>query len=82
MINEETLEYGLLQHIKMCLECNNESQAIRLLEKYGFEKQEEMYSEEELHNAFYNGWLYRGEEKYKLQFPHAKKEWFEHVKKK
>ena len=40
MINEETLEYGLLQHIKMCLECNNESQAIRLLEKYGFEKQE------------------------------------------
>jgi len=32
----------------MCLECNNESQAIRLLEKYGFEKQEEMYSEEEV----------------------------------
>lgn len=45
---QETLEYGLLQHIKMCLECNNESQAIRLLEKYGFEKQEEMYSEEEV----------------------------------
>jgi hypothetical protein len=45
---EETLEYGLLQHIKMCLECNNESQAIRLLEKYGFEKQEERYSEEEV----------------------------------
>jgi hypothetical protein len=46
--NEETLEYGLLQHIKTCLECNNESQAIRLLEKYGFEKQEERYSEEDM----------------------------------
>jgi ribosomal protein S18 acetylase RimI-like enzyme len=44
----ETLEYGLLQHIKTCLQCNNESQAIRLLEKYGFEKQEERYSEEEV----------------------------------
>jgi hypothetical protein len=48
LVNEETLEYGLLQHIKICLECNNESQAIRLLEKYGFEKQEERYSEEEV----------------------------------
>lgn len=53
MINEETLEYGLLQHIKMCLECNNESQAIRLLEKYGFEKQEELYSEEEVEDLIY-----------------------------
>ena len=44
---QETLEYGLLQHIKMCLECNNESQAVRLLEKYGFEKQEGMHNEEE-----------------------------------
>jgi ribosomal protein S18 acetylase RimI-like enzyme len=53
-VNEETLEYGLLQHIKMCLECNNESQAIRLLEKYGFEKQEERYSEEEVMDMFHN----------------------------
>ena len=45
---QETLEYGLLQHIKMCLECNNESQAIRLLEKYGFEKQEGLYNENEV----------------------------------
>lgn len=48
---QEKLEYGLLQHIKLCLECNNESQAIRLLEKYGFEKQEQdknKYSEEEV----------------------------------
>lgn len=44
-IKQETLEYGLLQHIKMCIECNNESQAIRLIEKYGFEQQEIMYSE-------------------------------------
>lgn len=48
LVNEEALEYGLLQYIKICLECNNESQAIRLLEKYGFEKQEERYSEEEV----------------------------------
>ena len=45
---QETLEYGLLQHIKFCLECKNDSQAIRLIEKYGFEKQERMYSEWEV----------------------------------
>jgi hypothetical protein len=48
---QETLEYGLLQHIKFCLECGNEAQAIRLIEKYGFEKQEQdkkMYSEEDM----------------------------------
>jgi hypothetical protein len=38
---QETHEYSLLQHIKFCLECKNESQAIRLIEKYGFVKQEE-----------------------------------------
>ena len=40
---QETIEYDLLQHIKFCLECKNESQAIRLIEKYGFVKQEEKY---------------------------------------
>ena len=40
---------------------------------------ERMYSEEDLHNAFYNGWLYRGEN---YSFPKAKKEWFEQQKKK
>jgi hypothetical protein len=45
---QETLEFDLLQHIKFCLECGNESQAIRLIEKYGFEKQEGMYSEEQV----------------------------------
>ena len=39
--NEETREYDLLQHIKFCLECKNEAQAIRLIEKYGFVKQEQ-----------------------------------------
>ena len=39
----QTIEYDLLQHIKFCLECKNESQAIRLIEKYGFVKQEEKY---------------------------------------
>ena len=52
--------------------------------KTGFEegakwKAERMCSEEELHNAFYNGWIYRGED---YSFPKAKKEWFEQFKKK
>jgi hypothetical protein len=45
---QETQEYDLLQHIKFCLECKNEAQAIRLIEKYGFVKQEERYTEQEL----------------------------------
>jgi cellulose synthase/poly-beta-1,6-N-acetylglucosamine synthase-like glycosyltransferase len=45
---KETQEYDLLQHIKFCLECKNEAQAIRLIEKYGFVKQEERYTEQEL----------------------------------
>ena len=47
-MEEETIEYDLLQHIKFCLECKNEAQAIRLIEKYGFQKQQEMYSFDEL----------------------------------
>ena len=38
---------------------------------------ERMYSEEDLHNAFYNGWIYRGEN---YTFPKAKKEWLEQFK--
>ena len=41
-MEQETREYDLLQHIKFCLECKNESQAIRLIEKYGFQKQQEI----------------------------------------
>ena len=56
---QETLEYDLLQHIKFALECKNESQAIRLIEKYGFEKQEQnsdkKYSEEDMREAFKSG---------------------------
>ena len=47
---KETQEYDLLQHIKFCLECKNEAQAVRLIEKYGFIKQEERYTEEEVLN--------------------------------
>jgi hypothetical protein len=47
-MEEEKNEYDLLQHIKFCLECKNESQAIRMIEKYGFQKQQEMYSFDEL----------------------------------
>jgi hypothetical protein len=50
-MNKKTREYDLLQHIKFCLECKNESQAIRLIEKYGFVKQEERYSEKDLRKA-------------------------------
>lgn len=50
-MEQETREYDLLQHIKFCLECKNESQAIRLIEKYGFQKQQEMYSEEDIREA-------------------------------
>lgn len=45
---QETQEYDLLQQIKFCLICKNDSQAIRLIEKYGFQKQEERYSEEKI----------------------------------
>lgn len=48
---QETQEYDLLQQIKFCLICKNDSQAIRLIEKYGFQKQERMYSEEDMIEA-------------------------------
>jgi hypothetical protein len=60
---QETHEYSLLQHIKFCLECKNESQAIRLIEQYGFDKQEQdknMYSEEDMKKAFHVGKLNQG----------------------
>jgi hypothetical protein len=88
LVNEETLEYGLLQHIKMCLECNNESQAIRLLEKYGFEKQEERYSEEDMMKAVKFGELYKSEsskslfEKRGTTPTEVLKKWFEQFKNK
>jgi hypothetical protein len=37
-----------------------------------------MYNEEDLHNAFYNGWIYRGET---YSFPEAKKEWLKNLNK-
>jgi hypothetical protein len=58
LCEQETLEEGLLQHIKFCLECKNESQAIRLIEKYGFEKQEQdknKFNEEDLEDAYMEG---------------------------
>jgi hypothetical protein len=54
-MEQETMEYDLLQHIKFCLECKNESQAIRLIEKYGFVKQEEGYSEQDMKSSFQVG---------------------------
>jgi hypothetical protein len=51
----------------------------QLFYKWQQEQDKNKYSEEELHNAFYNGWIYRGED---YSFPKAKKEWFEKFKKK
>ena len=42
-------------------------------------QKEKSYSEEDLHNAFYNGWIYRGDN---YTFTKAKKEWLEQFKKK
>ena len=82
VIKQETLEYGLLQHIKLCLECNNESQAIRLLEKYGFEKQEKRYSEEEVIDIAikYFNHYYNISSRGRLLINHDL-EWFEQFKK-
>jgi hypothetical protein len=52
-------------------------QAIDYAFDVALEVAEKMYSEEDLHNAFYNGWIYRGEN---YTFPKAKKEWLEQFK--
>lgn len=44
-----------------------------------FDKQERMYSEEDLKSAFLDGWQLRDGD---LPFPKAKKKWFEEIKKK
>jgi len=86
---QETMEYDLLQHIKFCLECKNESQAIRMIEQYGFEMQEKGYSEEdmvnfalEMKNEAITG-LY-GEQRWDMlkRLRKIKDRWFEQFKKK
>jgi hypothetical protein len=91
---QETHEYSLLQHIKFCLECKNESQAIRLIEQYGFDKQEQdknKYSEEDMVN--FNEWttiMYPNQRRFlttsdKRGFYTTKElltKWFEQFKKK
>ena len=53
-------------------------QAIDYAFDVALEVAEKLYTEEDLHNTFYNGWIYRGEN---YTFPKAKKEWFEQFKK-
>lgn len=53
-------------------------QAIDYAFDVALEVAEKLYTEEDLHNAFYNGWMYRGEN---YTFPKAKKEWFKQFKK-
>jgi len=40
MEKQDSREEELLEQIKFCLLCKNEVQAIRLIEKYGFEQKE------------------------------------------
>jgi hypothetical protein len=47
--------------------------------KWQQQQNKNLYSEEDLHNAFYNGWLYRGDD---YTFPKAKQEWLTQFKKK
>jgi hypothetical protein len=87
---QETHEYSLLQHIKFCLECKNESQAIRLIEQYGFDKQEQdnkMYSEEEIKIMYRSLWVgncFDFDTSYEMEtnFEHDFNLWFEQFKKK
>ena len=70
---QETLEEELLQQIKFCLICKNDSQAIRLIEKYGFQKQEQMYSEEEVLDILFS---------ISVDNPNNITKWFKQFKKK
>jgi hypothetical protein len=67
---EETLE-----KIKFVLSCNNDAQAIRLLEQYVQWRQEKSYSETNIKEAFLQGLYHtKGED--------TVDEWFETFKKK
>jgi hypothetical protein len=78
------METELLEQIKFLLLCKNDAQAIRLIEKYGHNKQQERsYSEEEVYKmindfAFDWNYNYRGE----LNTKEYLVEWFEKFKKK
>ena len=54
-------------------------EAVKFGAKWQQQQNKNLYSDEDLHNAFYNGWIYRGDG---YTFPKAKKEWFEQFKKK
>lgn len=45
---QETPEEETLNKIKLVLSCNNDAQAMRLIEQYGQWQAERMYSEEEV----------------------------------
>jgi len=50
--------------------------------KWQQEQDKNKFSEEDLENAFFNGWIYAKDIKYAYKFPEAKKEWFKQFKKK
>ncbi len=84
MEKETTLEEALLEDIKFLLLAKSDTLAIRLIEKYGHNKQQERsYSEEEVYkmiNDFCFDWNYNYKEE--LSQKEYLKEWFKKFKKK
>ena len=50
-MEEDSIEYDLLQQIKFTLDCGNEALAIRMIEQFAFMIREELYSEEDMNKA-------------------------------
>ena len=60
-----------------------ESRAVEETAKQMEKQQKEtLYTEDDLKNAFYNGWLYRGDKKYHYQYPKAIWEFLDNLKEK
>jgi hypothetical protein len=73
------METELLEQIKFLLLCKNDAQAIRLIEKYGHNKQQERsYSEEEVKTIIFARDFHYQKEKELLDID----KWFEQFKNK
>lgn len=81
---QATPEEVTLEKIKFLLLCNNNILAIRAIEEYGLYKQEKMYSEEDMREAFIAGGnsLIEEDDAYGSAYHKYMEEWFEQFKKK
>jgi hypothetical protein len=50
-MEEDTIEYDLLQQLKFTLDCGNEALAIRMIEQFAFIIREELYNEKNIREA-------------------------------